>query len=564
MKKIIYTLSILCLILISLVSTGYAVDRLYYNDAYHLYEGGEIRLNVAGKNITGLQMAPVIIEDRTMVPVRDVFEALGSNVIWHDDTCQVEVVKNGVSVKIKIGDRNTYVNGEKVAIADDQPLPMLIGYNADTLKSMVPVRFVAEKLGYQVGWDEKTRTVSISEKSEEQAPTIADDEPIPEKYGAFGKISAVKNGTYDDVYIPTAYGISPKITRYTNPERIVFDFSGAQFSTAGGTVSFSGNCLNSVRYANHENDARVVFDIKCDTQVMVLSSDKGILLRAIASSNEQIIYDAFAKRVYFDAKYDVTGKAVANGYMLTFKKLKLQPQKILINDGNIYEIIIEDTSKGSTLTVDGSNKLTYSADKGIYKSDKVNTVKPIGDRTVIIDAGHGGYDPGALGYNSSGEIVAYESRINLAVAKLVNKKLEENGVNVIMTRDTDKYISLAERAEIENNSESDLFVSIHCNSIENSEINGTQVYYNPSNEVGAVLADNIYNQMLKLTNLAPKSTQNGANLYVIRSTVCPAVLVETAFISNVNDRKYLLSSAGQETMATAIANGIIETLESME
>ncbi len=564
MKKILYILSILCLTVLLLASTGYAVDKLYYNDAYHMYEGGEIKLSVAGKNISGLQMAPVIIEDRTMVPVRDVFETLGSEVIWHDDTCQVEIVDNGVSVMIKIGDRNTYVNGNKVPIADDQPLPMLIGYHADTLKSMVPVRFVAEQLGYNVGWDEKTRTVSITDKNEGQAPPIVDDEPIPDEYGLFGKITAVKNGIYDDVYVRTAYGISPKITRYSNPQRIVFDFPGAHFQTSGDTVSLSGNCVKSVRYANYENNARVVFDIECNTQVMVLSSDSGILLRATVSPNEQIIYDAFAKRVYFDSKYEATGKPVTNGYMLTFKNLKLEPQKILVNDGNIYEIIVAKTANGSTVTVDGSNMLTYSADKGVYKTDKVNPVKPIGERTVIIDAGHGGYDPGAVGYNSAGDAVAYESNINLAIAKLVNKKLKENGINVIMTRDSDKYISLAERAEIENNSECDLFVSIHCNSIDNSEINGTQVYYNPANEIGTMLAENIYDQMVELTNLAPKFTQNGANLYVIRTTKRPAALVETAFISNASDRKYLLSSSGQDTIAEAITNGILATLSEIE
>ena len=564
MKKILYTLSILCLILISLVFTGYAVDKLYYNDAYHPYEGGDITLNVAGKNIAGLQMAPVIIEDRTMVPVRDVFEALGADVIWHDDTCQVEIVDNGVSVKIKIGDRNTYVNGSKVPIANDQPLPMLIGYNADVLKSMVPVRFVAEQLGYNVGWNDKTRTVSINNKSEGQSPPITDDEPIPDEYGLFGKITAVKNGAYDDVYVRTAYGISPKITRYSNPERIVFDFPEAHFQTAGDTVSLNGNCVKSIRYANYENNARVVFDIKGDTQVMVLSSDSGILLRATASPNEQIIYDTYAKRVYFDGKYEATGKAVTNGYMLTFKNLKLQPQKILVNDGNIYEIIVSNTKNGSTITVDGSNMLAYSAEKGIYKTNKVNPVKPIGERTVVVDAGHGGYDPGAVGYNNAGEAVAYESHINLAIAKLVNKKLKENGINVIMTRDSDKYISLQERAEIENNSDCDLFVSIHCNSIENSAINGTQVYYNPVNETGTLLAEKIYDEMVRLTKLAPKFTQNGANLYVIRSTKCPAVLVETAFISNASDRSYLLSASGQETMATAITNGIIDTLDEIE
>ena len=129
-----------------------------------------------------------------------------------------------------------------------------------------------------------------------------------------------------------------------------------------------------------------------------------------------------------------------------------------------------------------------------------------------------------------------------------------------MTRDTDVFIPLAGRAEIENNSNCDVFVSIHCNSLDNSAIGGTQVYYHPSSPQGTVLANNIYDSMVKLTGLTPKKTQNGSHLYVIRTTKSPAVLVETAFISNPSDRSYLLSDSGQDTIARAIAEGIIKTL----
>ncbi len=566
MKKIIGALLTL-LIITTIYVTPLALAReIYYNDAFHPYDAEDITLFVKGKEVKSLPMDPVIIEGRTMVPVREVFEAMGSQVIWHDDTCQVEIKDGDTSVLIKIGDRNTYVNGTLTPIQADQPLPMLIGLGADNLKSMVPVRFVAEKLGYKVGWDEGSRTVSIDPKDEEIDVIVPPDEPIepiPEKYGDFGKITAVKNNGTDDIYISTMYGISPKITRYQNPERIVFDFPGATFQKVGTSVSLDGNCVKAVRYSNFEGNARVVFDVKSDAQVHVLSSGSGILLRAIPSKNTQITYDAYLKRVYFDKNYDGTGKAVTNGYSVTFKGLNLENQKIHINDGNIYEIIITKTSSGSTVTVDGSKKLTYNKVNGFYKTDAEfipDENENAGDGIVIIDAGHGGHDPGAVGYNSSGEAVAYESHINLAISKLVSEKLKQSGVKVIMTRSKDEYISLAGRAEIENNSDCSLFVSIHCNSIDNSSINGTQVYYNPENEIGNLLAENIYENMLDLTPLAPKDIQNGANLYVIRNTKRPAALVETAFISNASDRNYLLSKSGQDKIATAITNGIIETL----
>lgn len=564
-KKILFFI----LMLILLFSSALAVDaaQIYYNDAYHDYDAEEIKLVVGGKSVTNLPMAPVIIDDYTMVPVREVFEALGSEVIWHDDTCQVEIVDNGVSLFVKIGDRNTYINGKAVPIDSQQPLPMLIGKNPDSLKSMVPVRFVAEKLGFTVNWDNSTRTVSIYDgESSEIIGGIEETEDItPDAYGSFGTVKASSDSRYDYVYIYTRYGISPTVTRFSNPERIVFDFPGASFVTSGGSVQLNGNCVDSVRYSNQESHARLVLDVSSNAQSVILSSQQGILIRTEKSNNTQVIYDTYAGRVYFDKTYAGAGKSVNNGYSVTFTNLSLETQKIEIHDGKIYEIIITNSQSGTTVTVDGSNKLTYTAEKGFFKTDSpVTEEKPSvnvsGKKIVVLDAGHGGNDPGAVGYNDSGKAVAYESHINLGITLLVGDKLKANGVEVIYTRDSDTYISLAERAELANNSNCDLFVSVHCNSIDNAEVEGTQVYYHPSSEIGTVLANNIYENVVEGTGLSPKKTQNGSHLYVIRKTSSPAVLVETAFISNEKDRNFLLSKSGQEKMAEAIAGGILETL----
>lgn len=567
-KKILFMTVFIVMMLFSLINVSAA--QIYYNDAYHDYDAGTIALTVDGKNITDLPMHPVIIDDYTMVPVREVFEALGSEVLWHDDTCQVEIVDNGVSVLVKIGDRNTYINNKVVPIDSEQPLPMLIGMNPDGLKSMVPVRFVAEKLGFLVEWDADTRTVSIYEDEDNPSEIIGgvkDEEEIviPDAEGVFGTVSAESDEKYDYIYIAAKYGVSPEITRYTNPDRVVFDFPDSQFAALGGTVQLGGNCVDTIRYSNHESHARLVLDITDNAQTMVMSTEKGILIRAENSPNTQIIYDAFSGRVYFDKTYVGTGKNVNNGYSVTFTNIKMETQKIEIHDKNIYEIIISSSASGCTVTVDGSNKLTYTAEKGFFKSDsaikdETPNVNVSGQKIVVIDAGHGGDDPGAVGYNSSGKAVAYESHINLAIALLVGEKLEQSGVRVVYTRDKDEYITLQGRSELANNIECDMFVSIHCNSIENASINGTQVYYHPASEIGTVLAENIYNNVVEMTGLSPKKTQNGSHLYVIRTTSSPAVLVETAFISNESDRNYLLSKSGQETMAEAIFQGIIETM----
>ncbi len=571
-------LFIILTVLMLSIALGVNAQQLYYNNEYHYYDAGEIVLKVNGKTITGLPMQPVIINDSTMVPVRELFEAIGSEVTWHDDTCQVEVKDNGISVKVKIGDRNAYVNNKLVKIEEPQPLPMLIGTDPTLLKSMVPVRFIAQHLDFKVDWNSEERTVLINTQSSENSDIVigttrpdkennSDVAVMPEEEGSFGSVTVDKDAKYDYIYISTRYGVSPRVTRYENPERIVFDFPNAAFQGVGKTITLEGNCVDAVRYSNHENAARLVLDINEQTQALVMSSERGILIRAEKSKNDSLIYDAFQKRVYFDKSYVGSGKKVDNGYKVTFTNLKLDNQVIEINDTAVTNITITSASTGCTVTVEGNPKFSYTAEKGFYISDspeKDEIQKPaINNNAIVIDAGHGGTDPGAVGYNSSGKAVAYESHINLAIALMVGEKLEASGLEVVYTRDSDKYIKLQERAEIANKLECRMFVSIHCNSIDKGNINGTQVYYHPASETGTILAENIYDKIVALTGLSPKKTQNGSHLYVIRSTASPAVLVETAFISNESDRNYLLSKKGQETLAEAIYQGIMESLENM-
>ncbi len=567
-KKAVFLFGLLTFLMCLCISVAVSADSLYYNDQYNYYDAGEIGLKINGKTINGLTMHPVIINDYTMVPLRDVFEALGNKVIWHDATCQAEISGNGKSLIVKIGDRNTYINNNAVWISEPQPMPMLIGKGPDSLKTMVPVRFIAEKLGYSVKWDDPTRTVLISSNDGSASS-------MPDSVGSFGAVSAESDGRYDYIYISTRYGISPNITKMSSPDRVVLDFPGASFLNGGGSINLKGVCTDSVRYANFESNARVVLDIKNKAQVAVMSSERGIMIRAERSENDIIFYDAFSERVYFDKSYVGNGKDVTNGYKVLFTNMKLASQKIEIHDGKIYEIIIEETDTGCYVTVDGSNSISYTAEKGFYKTDKQTMVNPEtsapstppsvsgnsgGGKCVVLDAGHGGNDPGAVGYNSEGTAVAYESHINLAITRLLGQKLQASGINVVYTRSEDVYASLKDRTALSDNVGATLFVSVHCNSIDKPEIEGTQVYYHPASEKGTVLAKNIYSNMVSVTGLKPMNLQNGSHLYVIRSTVAPAALVECAFISNEHDRNYLMSSSGQEAIATAIYQGIMATL----
>ena len=566
MKKIRIIIGFILVFLISGIS-AYA-QNIYYNNTYHVYDAKPIELYVNNVKLTSLPMDPIIIDGRTMVPVREVFEAMGSTVKWHSETSQAEIVRGTDSILVKIGSRNAYLNGNLIKIEDDQPYPMLIGYSQALVKTMVPIRFIAENLDYNVEWKQDTRRIYISKKNTSNEKP--DKDVIEDGYGEFSKVTVNSDYEYDYVYIKTKYGISPKISRYVEPERLVLDFKDAKFTLPTGSINVDGNCFTKVRYANHEGQARLVLDLsEKNAQVMILSNENGIVIRVERSLNTQIVYDAFAEKIYFNAAYSGSGKNVSGGYSVKFSNLKMENQEITINDSSIKNIVIKSEGAQSTVTVYGNKSFSYNKDNGISikgqsAPEKEEESKPSIDNSkplIILDAGHGGTDPGAIGYNSKNEIIARESKINMAITNLVKEKLLNQGYNVILTRNTDTYVSLSERVEIEKSYDADMFVSIHCNSIENKEINGTQVYYHPSSEKGSVLANNIYEALVDLTTLSPKETQNGAHLYVIRETVSPAVIVETAFISNESDRNYLLSTNGQNKIAEAIFKGIKKTVE---
>ena len=175
-------------------------------------------------------------------------------------------------------------------------------------------------------------------------------------------------------------------------------------------------------------------------------------------------------------------------------------------------------------------------------------------KTVCIDAGHGGKDPGAC----AGGV--REKDIALDVAKKVRVHLRAAGYSVIFTRENDTFISLGNRAAEANMWGADLFVSVHCNSAPNSSANGMEVYVHTSRGADSTRAAHaIYDRLLPASGLKGRGVKS-KDLAVLRETAMPAVLVELAFISNDNDRAKLVSDEWQERAAEAIAAGIMEAV----
>ena len=181
-----------------------------------------------------------------------------------------------------------------------------------------------------------------------------------------------------------------------------------------------------------------------------------------------------------------------------------------------------------------------------------NQKNPIAGKVIVVDAGHGGKDAGAI----SGQ--KYEKVPALIMAQMLQKNLEEKGAKVIMTRSDDTFISLKDRVTISNYENADLFVSIHLNSSEKSNINGIETHWYKDNSKD--LAQYVQNSLMKEVSATNRGLFKSM-FYVINHTEAPAILVETGFISNPAERDELFEEKRQKATAKAICNGITEYFE---
>lgn len=175
-----------------------------------------------------------------------------------------------------------------------------------------------------------------------------------------------------------------------------------------------------------------------------------------------------------------------------------------------------------------------------------------GRAVVIIDAGHGGSDAGAVGVGG-----LREKDVVMSISYEVAQILQQNGVQVVMTRTDDRTVELEPRVAMANRTNATLFVSIHANAATNPAASGLETYYYSS---GYRLAQYIQNNIVGTFPQIPNRGVKQARFYVLRNTSMPSVLVETGFVTNNYDAYMLADPAQRSRMAQAIAQGILQYL----
>lgn len=643
---------------------------LFYNGKHHAYAAKEVKIEIDGKAMVPKDMPAVIIDGRTMLPMRQIAQELGCEVNWNEAAKQIYVMRGSDIIVFTVDSKTGYENGKEFTM--DVPATIVND------RTMLPVRALADALHLNIKWDDPNRIVSI-----QSGDTVVKDEPKAPESGQ------TTTGTLTGIQTPSAKDADQTFTiqadgpmgryekTFVDDQKIVLDFYGAKSSLPGEITKTNSDIVTGIRTATHENNSdsftRVVFDLsgKKDYEVKQSADKKNITISfgkttvdkisAVHSQNKDIITiggtGSFGASVAMtadpqkiivtipncqsnlsdkintaDLQYVLDGKVdtskgntvelvlavedlvqysyreetqnlILEIYPTTLKNMrydknanvlfldkkdKIDTGSVKMEDhyldgyfdvtlpgdyesdygygtydvkGTVVENIEVSTKGGNTTFRFKQNRISaYEVtDEGDSYAIRVKNPKEVYDKVLLLDAGHGGKDPGTSGNGMQ------EKNLNLTIAQKIAQKLQGSGIKVYMTRDSDVYPENSTRAKTANDI-ADLMVSIHMNSGPETA-NGTETLYQVhANDNGARLTSKQLAEILqgKVVS-ATGNTNRGAKLWtdvlILNRTTVPAVIVEVIFITNTGDALKISNPAYQDQVAQAIADGIQEAVK---
>lgn len=643
---------------------------LFYNGKHHAYAAKEVKIEIDGKAMVPKDMPAVIIDGRTMLPMRQIAQELGCEVNWNEAAKQIYVMRGSDIIVFTVDSKTGYENGKEFTM--DVPATIVND------RTMLPVRALADALHLNIKWDDPSRTVSI-----QSGDTVVKDEPTAPESGqtTAGTLTGIQTPSAKDAdQIFTIQADAP-MGRYektfVDDQKIVLDFYGAKSSLPSEITKTNSDIVTGIRTATHENNGdsftRVVFDLsgKKDYEVTQSADKKNITISfgkttvekisAVHSQNKDIITiggtGSFGASVAMttdpqkivvtipncqsnlndkintdDLQYVLAGKVdtskgntvemvfdvedlvqysyreenqnlILEIYPTTLKNMrydknanvlyldkkdKIDTGSVKFEDhyldgyfdvtlpgdyesdygygtydvkGTVVENIEVSTKGGNTTFRFKQNRISayeVTAEGDSY-AIRVKNPKEVYDKVLLLDAGHGGKDPGTSGNGMQ------EKNLTLTIAQKIEQELQGSGIKVYMTRDSDVYPENSTRAQTANDI-ADLMVSIHINSGPETA-NGTeslyQVHANDSSSrlTSKQLAEILQASMISGTGNTNRGVKLRTDLLILNRTTVPSAIVEVVFITNTGDALKISNPAYQDQVAQAIADGIQEAVK---
>lgn len=416
-------------------------------------------------------------------------------------------------------------------------------------RTMVPVRLIAETLGAQVDWLGATRQVRITLSGREIVLTIGSAEALVD-----GERMELYNG------VPAVIAFDGAVKRTMVPLRFVAEMLGAR--------------------AEFDSEARCVVVTLAGSETSrvtsLVAADDTLTLTCVGTYTPSVFQLSSPDRIVIDFpggvldggiayRNPVDGAAIAavraNQYDRGYEGYEKVARVVVdLAEGAAFSDLVVDTSVPGVVTVMPADARPPEEPEEPEEEQPEDAEEP--EQTpeepqaplVVLDAGHGGTDPGTQVEGLD------EKDLNLEVETQVAALLEAAGVRVARTRTEDVYVTLADRAAMANELGADVFVSIHTNASSTStEFRGVETYYLAGRDDCRALAAALHASVLEATDAVDHSVRVGG-YYVLRNTEMPAALVEMGYVTNEDDLALLRSEAYRTGIARGIADGILTWL----
>ncbi len=380
--------------------------------------------------------------------------------------------------------------------------------------------------------------------------------------------------------------------RLTNPDRIVVDIPNCTVPQDQKDIPGNMGLVKNISYTQlNATTARIVAETNGQPQYALSGEGEQLLLSIESPALKNILYsvqgetaslvlkntrleeilpavstegaaDGSADMAIINPLYSVITDAEQKNCKITFPTslADLGSGTLQINDGvlNSVNVSYNTDTRDTEISFNSNSPHIFDITYNPQTNDtEINILKPFSktDKLVVIDPGHGGSDPGA---SYAGVI---EKDLNLKIALKLNDILKNRGINTYMTRTDDTFIPLYDRANIANDLNASFFLSIHNNAFNTSE-HGTETLCYPSGK-SRQFASIVQKNLIGALGTRNIGIIDRPNLVVLHATKMPAALAEIAYITNTEDRKKLLDDAFLDKAAQALADSVIEALNTM-
>jgi len=494
---------------------------------------------------------PSLIDSISMVPLRVISEHLGYRVDYLQAEREVVIQSAVKEIRMNIGNPTASVDGENRTMS---AAPVILN---DT--TLVPLRFVGETMGLEVYWDNSTKSAFLYTTYRTDPPWgyVPSDAPgAGGLVGSVGGSDSPSGGGEEDgsapagepeyaegelldlryennaVIVKFAGMIAPKSEVLSGPHRIAIDFPGARYGGAflDGTLGMAApNGGNGTEGAGVNVSAMPSGDAATGGSASAGTALSGDLSSGTGAAEGEAS-QAFPPGPMVSGSQDVTGHEAL--YRIRYAVHEGKPRIVLdLNARWNFQLVRDDASGELRIELTGPRPYV-----------------------VVLDAGHGGSDPGAKSVNGR-----WEKDFNLAIVRKVRELLPDSQeLKLVLTRDDDTYPTLDERIELANFLGADLFISVHANSHKSSSVNGTETYY--KHGYSLPLAQIMHRHILQATGFKDNGVRT-AEFKVIKYTTMPAVLLEVGYLSNSQNASRLFNATVQKRVAEAIVMGIKEYLQ---